>query len=61
MPEFISILRWIRDVVSPQLIETNENVKIVADNMEEVKALNTSIEDGVFPFEKIPLFIFYLI
>lgn len=53
MPEFISILRWIRDIVYPQLLETNENVKIVADNMEEVKALNTSIEDGVLPFEKI--------
>ena len=53
MPEFISILRWIRDIVYPQLLETNENVKIVADNMEEVKALNTSIEDGVLPFERI--------
>lgn len=53
MPEFISILRWIRDIVYPQLIETNANVKIVADNIEEVKALNTSIEDGVMPFEKI--------
>ena len=53
MPEFISILRWIRDIVYPQLLETNENVKIVADNIEEVKALNISIEDGVLPFEKI--------
>lgn len=53
MPEFISILRWIRDIVYPQLLKTNENVKIVADNMEEVKALNTSIEDGVLPFKKI--------
>lgn len=53
MPEFISILRWIRDIVYPQLLETNENVKIVADNIEEVKALNVSIEDGVLPFEKI--------
>lgn len=53
MPEFISILRWIRDIVYPQLLETNENVKIVADNMQEVKALNISIKDGVLPFEKI--------
>lgn len=53
MPEFISILRWIRDIVYPQMLETNENVKIVADNISEIKALNTSIEDGMFPFEEL--------
>ena len=55
MPEFISILRWIRDIVYPQLLETNKNVKIVADNMEEVKALNTSIEDGLAPFSQLTI------
>ena len=27
MPEFISILRWIRDIVYPKTLELNETIK----------------------------------
>lgn len=44
MPEFISILRWIRDVVYPKVTEIKENLDIVAENIDDVNTNANNIE-----------------